>query len=150
VADIVEKAKRSEMMSRIQGKDTIPEITIRRELHRRGFRFRLHDRRLPGKPDIVLPKYQAAIQVNGCFWHGHDCHLMKWPSTRPEFWRKKILGNADRDAKNIAACADLGWRVLVVWECALKGKRRKEPDAAINEIVSWLLSKRQQGEICGK
>ncbi len=88
--DVVSRAKRGEMMSGIRGKNTKPELVIRSALHRAGYRFRLHTRSLPGKPDLVLPKYRAAIFVNGCFWHGHDCHLFKWPGTRKDFWRAKI------------------------------------------------------------
>ena len=89
MADVVDKATRSRMMAGIKGKDTKPEMLIRSELHRRGFRFRKNVKELPGKPDIVLPKYKAVIMVNGCFWHGHECHLFKWPATRPEFLREK-------------------------------------------------------------
>jgi len=149
MTDIVDKEKRSEMMSGISGRNTSPERAVRSELHRRGYRFRLHDKALPGKPDIVLPKYRALIQVNGCFWHAHDCHLMKWPSTRPEFWRKKILGNSNRDEKNIVACKELGWRLLVVWECAIKGKKRMGISEVGDEIESWLQSRSWFGNIRG-
>lgn len=91
MTDVVDKATRSRMMAGIKGKDTKPEMLIRSELHRRGFRFRKNVKDLPGKPDIVLPKYRAVIMVNGCFWHGHGCRLFKWPSTRPEFWREKSI-----------------------------------------------------------
>ena len=93
MADVVDRKTRSRMMSGIRGKNTRPELLIRKGLHARGFRFRLHDKRLPGKPDLVLPKYSAVIFVHGCFWHGHDCHLFKWPQSRREFWRKKITRN---------------------------------------------------------
>ena len=150
MTDIVEKAKRSEMMSGIRSGNTAPEKIIRSELHRLGYRFRLHDKRLPGTPDIVLPKYRAVIQVHGCFWHGHDCHLMKWPSTRPEFWRAKIEGNVIRDKKNLIECEKEGWRAMVIWECALKGKQRRNTEDVTNEIVSWLLSDSRTGEIRGE
>jgi DNA mismatch endonuclease (patch repair protein) len=110
------------MMSGIRGKDTKPEMLIRRALHARGFRFRLHDRRLPGRPDLVLPKYQTVIFVHGCFWHGHNCHLFKWPQTRLEFWRKKIEANKARDVQTLKTLRDAGWQTIEVWECALKGK----------------------------
>ena len=97
---------------------------VRRELHRRGFRFRLHSKALPGRPDIVLPKYRAVILVNGCFWHRHGCHLFKWPATDSEKWRDKLEKNVVRDAENHKAFVRLGWRVLVIWECALKGPDR--------------------------
>src|SRR4051812_22955527 len=101
--DIISKAKRSEMMAGIRGKNTKPEILIRGVLHKAGFRFRLHAKHLPGKPDLVLAKYHAAILVNGCFWHGHDCHLFRWPSTKKEFWRAKILKNRANDEKILEA-----------------------------------------------
>jgi DNA mismatch endonuclease, patch repair protein len=97
MADIVPKAKRSEMMAGIRGKNTRPEMLVRRALHAHGYRFRLHRKDLPGKPDIVLPKYRAVIFVHGCFWHGHDCHLFKWPKTREDFWIQKIKNNQERD-----------------------------------------------------
>ena len=121
MADVVSKKKRSEMMAGIRGKNTKPEIIVRKMLHAMGYRFRLHRKDLPGKPDIVLPKYRAAIFVNGCFWHGHDCHLFKWPKTREAFWREKIVGNVARDQKKTQRLLDNGWRVAVIWECSLKG-----------------------------
>ena len=124
MADIVDRATRSRMMSGIRGQDTSPERLIRRELHRRGFRFRLHHSGLPGRPDIVLPKYRVLIQVNGCFWHRHNCHLFKWPATQSQRWRDKLEANVVRDAANLRACESMGWRTLIVWECALKGKTR--------------------------
>lgn len=137
------------MMSGIKGVDTKPELIIRRGLHARGFRFRLHDKTLPGKPDLVLKKYNAVIFVNGCFWHKHDCHLFKWPKTRPTFWRKKIEGNAARDEKNVQALLDTGWRVMVVWECALKGKTRRVEDDVIESIEAWLESGDVSEEMAG-
>lgn len=124
MADIVDKPTRSRMMAGIRGKNTSPELMVRRELHRRGFRFRLHSKTLPGRPDIVLPKYRAVILVNGCFWHRHGCHLFKWPATDSEKWRDKLEKNVVRDAENHKAFVRLGWRVLVIWECALKGPDR--------------------------
>ena len=101
MVDVVSKEKRSKMMSGIRYKDTKPEIIIRKALHAKGFRYSLHNNKLPGKPDIVLPKYNAIIFIHGCFWHQHNCHLFKWPSTRPEFWQNKISGNKERDKQNI-------------------------------------------------
>ncbi len=122
MVDVVSKAKRSEMMAGIRGKDTRPEMLIRRGLHAMGYRFRVHRRDLPGNPDIVLPKYRAVIFVHGCFWHGHDCHLFKWPKTRAAFWREKIGGNVRRDSLALVSLKERGWRVHTVWECELKGK----------------------------
>lgn len=113
VTDIVDRLTRSRMMSGIKGKDTKPELIVRRELHKRGYRYKLHDNTLPGKPDVVFPKYKAIIEVHGCFWHKHDCHIFKWPKSKQEFWKAKILGNVARDQKNIAKLNTKGWRVLV-------------------------------------
>ena len=108
------------MMSGIRGKDTKPEMIVRRALHRAGFRYRLHVKDLPGKPDIVLPKYKTVIFVHGCFWHMHDCKYFKWPKTRTEFWKEKIEGNAQRDKIALKQLKDNGWNVLTVWECELR------------------------------
>lgn len=137
------------MMSGIKGVDTKPELIIRSGLHKRGYRFRLHDKSLPGKPDLVLKKYNAVIFVNGCFWHKHGCHLFKWPKTREAFWRKKIEGNAARDEKNVQALLDAGWRVMVVWECALKGKARRDAGDVIDCVEAWLASGDVSEEVLG-
>lgn len=111
-------------MSGIRGKDTKPEIVVRRLLHRLGYRFRLHCKDLPGRPDIVLPKWRTVIFVNGCYWHGHkDCHLFRLPKTRTEFWSKKIEGNQARDQRNYIVLEAAGWKVLVIWECAVSKKK---------------------------
>lgn len=136
-------------MSGIRGSDTRPEMLVRRQLHALGFRYRLHDRKLPGKPDIVLPRYSAAILVNGCFWHRHNCHLFKWPKSRPEFWRAKIQGNVERDIRNMQALKSSGWRVGVIWECALKGRTRKPPDVVATECAIWLRGTDPELEIRG-
>ena len=138
------------MMSGIRGKDTKPELLIRSALHRRGFRFRIHDKKLPGKPDIVLPKYRAIIQIHGCFWHQHNCHLFKWPDTRADFWKNKIQGNVLRDTKRQNDYHELGWRVLTIWECALKGKTRLSFDKLIDLIADWLKNGQSDLEISGK
>ncbi|WP_417496207.1 very short patch repair endonuclease [Maricaulis sp.] len=143
--DVVDSATRSRMMSGIKGKNTKPELMIRSGLHRLGFRFRLHSKDLPGKPDLVFAKYRAVIFVNGCFWHGHDCALFKWPSTRPEFWRAKIEGNRLRDSRSLEAIRDAGWRDAVIWECALKGRHRMPDEEVIKRLKIWLGS--SQGSI---
>lgn len=149
VTDIVDSKTRSRMMAGIRSKHTRPERVVRSGLHRLGFRFRLHVRELPGNPDIVLPKYHAAIFVSGCFWHGHDCNLFRWPGTRKGFWRNKIESNRLRDARNLQSCAAKGWRVLVVRECAMKGAAARPADGIIAEIARWLRSESAWGEIAG-
>lgn len=124
MADVVDIVTRSRMMAGIRGKDTGPELALRRALHRAGFRFRLHAKELPGRPDVVLPKWSAAVQVHGCFWHRHPgCRFATSPATRPEFWAAKFAGNVERDTRNHAALLALGWRVATVWECALSKER---------------------------
>lgn len=137
-------------MAGIRGVNTKPELLIRRGLHALGFRFRLHGRKLPGKPDLVLPRYRAAVFVHGCFWHGHDCPLFKWPKTRHEFWRSKIEGNRARDSGAEAALKSSGWRVLTIWECSLRGASRLEPEQVIEYAASWLRSDEPEGEIRGR
>ncbi|WP_133650723.1 very short patch repair endonuclease [Paraburkholderia flava] len=139
MVDVVDAATRSRMMSGIRGRNTKPELLIRSLLHRRGFRFRLDARDLPGRPDIVLPRYRAVVFVHGCFWHGHDCHLFKWPQTRPEFWRDKIGRNRSNDMKAQQLLRERGWRVATVWECALRGANR-DLDGVLQRLVDWLQS----------
>jgi DNA mismatch endonuclease (patch repair protein) len=147
--DVVDRTTRSRMMAGIRGVDTRPEIAVRHGLHRRGFRYRLHSPALPGKPDIVLSRHRAVIFIHGCFWHRHDCHLFKWPSSRPEFWRTKINRNHQKDAETEKALLREGWRVFTVWECALKGRTRRPLLRIIDECAAWLDSDKRQGEITG-
>ncbi|HHW4679650.1 MAG TPA: very short patch repair endonuclease [Xylella sp.] len=137
MVDVVDSATRSRMMSGIRGRNTRPEILIRSLLHRHGFRFRLHVRDLPGKPDIVLPRYHAVVFVHGCFWHGHDCPLFKWPATRPGFWRDKIGRNQTNDNRAKEALLADGWRVGIVWECALRGAA-KNIEGVAQGLADWL------------
>lgn len=121
MADVHSPETRSYNMSRIHGKDTKPEEKVRKYLFSQGFRYRKNDKRLPGKPDIVLPKYKTVIFVNGCFWHKHEgCKYFVWPKTNENFWRTKILANVSRDQKNMKLLSELGWNVIVIWECELK------------------------------
>ena len=113
-------------MSRIRSTDSKPEEIVRKFLFSQGFRYRKNDKKLPGKPDIVLPKYQTVIFVNGCFWHKHDCPRFVWPSSNQDYWRPKILGNVERDKKNADQLRSQGWNVIVVWECELKKTVRDE------------------------
>lgn len=137
MVDVVDKATRSRMMSGIQGKNTKPELLVRKYLHGRGLRFRLHARELPGKPDLVFPKYKAVVFVHGCFWHGHECTLFKWPQTRAEFWKEKIVRNRANDKRAVTSLMTGGWRVCVVWECALR-KNNEDIDVLFGRIVDWL------------
>ena len=150
MVDIVDAETRHRMMSGIRGKNTKPELQIRRLLFARGFRYRLHLKGLPGKPDLVLTKHRAVIFVHGCFWHRHHCHLFKWPSTRRDFWREKIDRNVERDRKNETRLHDEGWRVATVWECALKGRIRLEPDEVADQLSNWLQCTISTIEIKGK
>lgn len=149
MADVVNAATRSRMMAGIRGKDTRPEMILRRGLHALGFRFRLHDRRLPGSPDLVFPGRRAAVFVHGCFWHGHDCHLFRLPATRQEFWRAKIEGNAARDKAAEAALLADGWRVLTIWECALKGRERLPVETVLDRAAEWLVNGPARAIIAG-
>ncbi len=139
MADVVDPATRSRMMAGIRGKNTKPELLIRKALHARGFRYRLHCD-LPGKPDICLPRHRAVIFVHGCFWHGHDCHLFKWPKTRPEFWRAKIARNREVDRLAEERLLADGWRVATVWECAIKGRHRLQLPDVLDTLQAWLVS----------
>ena len=137
--DVLTEDQRRFNMSRIRGRDTKPETTIRRGLHARGLRFRLHRKDLPGRPDLTFPKHRAVIFVHGCFWHGHDCPLFTWPKTRKEFWREKIRKNQDRDLRTFLMLKGEGWRVLTVWECALKGVHRCSLDDVLNCCEHFIL-----------
>ena len=136
MADIVDRETRSRMMSGIRGRDTKPELAIRRHLHAAGYRFRVHDRRLPGCPDLVLPKHRAVIFVHGCFWHHHEqCRFATIPATRAEFWKSKFESNQLRDNRNSETLLRAGWRVAVVWECAVKVHREESVTA---QLIRWL------------
>lgn len=138
VADVVDKQTRSRMMAGIRGKDTKPELKLRKALHARGFRFVLHDRRLPGRPDIVLPRWNAVIEVHGCFWHRHEgCRFASTPTTRADFWAGKFKANVERDRSNIEKLHGLGWRTAIVWECTLRGK---DIDELMGKLSYWIRS----------
>lgn len=135
---------RSRMMAGIRGKDTKPELMIRRHLHRQGLRYRLFARDLPGRPDIVLPRWKAVVFAHGCFWHRHEnCSFFRLPKTRPEFWADKIQRNVERDTAAIEQLRDAGWRVAVIWECAL----RKDPDRTLDRLVAFVRSNRRFLEV---
>lgn len=149
MADVVTPATRSRMMSGIRGKDTKPEMILRRGLHGRGFRFRIHGSTLPGKPDLVFPRHRAVLFAHGCFWHGHECYLFKWPKSREEFWRTKIGQNRDRDTAAIEKLRSAGWRVGEVWECALKGRTRLPVAEVLDRCDIWLRSDDPTLEVTG-
>lgn len=140
MADTVDRETRSRMMRGIRGTNTRPELFVRRLLHAAGFRFRIHDRKLPGKPDIVLKRHRAVVLVHGCFWHGHACPLFRLPGTRRSFWKAKIARNRANDTRATGALRNGSWRVAVVWECALKGKGRLEPERLAGRLAQWLES----------
>ncbi|MBI6630352.1 very short patch repair endonuclease [Pontibaca salina] len=139
MTDIVGKQTRSRMMAGIKGKDTKPELVLRRALHARGFRYRLHSKNVPGRPDLVFSKHHAIVFVHGCFWHRHEgCRYTTTPSTRPEFWLTKFDANVARDRSVHDQLLDAGWRVATVWECALR--RPEETAWAANLLAAWLRS----------
>lgn len=128
--------QRSYNMSKIKRKDTIPELIVRKYLFSKGLRYRVDDKRYPGRPDIVLPKYKTAIYVNGCFWHHHNCSYFVWPKSNIEYWKQKIERNVKRDVQNYQEMKDMGWHVIIVWECKLKKKvRTKTLVELYDEIV---------------
>ena len=140
--------QRRRNMSAIRGKDTKPEMIVRRALHAAGLRYRLHGN-LPGKPDLVFPGRRAVIFVHGCFWHGHDCPMFKLPATRQDFWREKIERNRARDAENEAALRRLDWRVMTIWECALIGRARLNSEAAVARVQMWLSGRAMSVSLSG-
>ncbi|QMV26691.1 DNA mismatch endonuclease Vsr [Brucella sp. BO3] len=150
MADIVSSDVRSRMMAGIRATNTKPELIVRRALHAGGFRYKLHDRSLPGKPDIVFPRYHAVLFIHGCFWHGHDCHLFRMPTTRPEFWLEKIKRNREVDQRVDEQLSGAGWRIGVVWECSMKGRTRRDLAEIIGLCADWLHGSIPRLEIRGK
>lgn len=137
-------------MAAIKGSHTKPELLIRKALYANGLRYRLHVKNLPGRPDLVFPRHRAVVFVNGCFWHRHDCHLFKWPSTRQDFWREKIDRNVANDERAISALVAAGWRVGIVWECALKGPTRRNFAEAMQHLAGWVESRERTITIRGR
>lgn len=134
--DSLSKAERSERMSRVRGRDTKPEVLVRRLVHRMGFRYRLHDRRLPGAPDLVFKSRRKAIFIHGCFWHRHSdptCKLARMPKSKLDFWQAKLEGNRARDQRNQSNLDEMGWQYLIVWECELRHRERLE-----NKLLAFL------------
>lgn len=149
MADVHDADTRSRNMAAIRGRNTRPELLIRKFLHAAGFRYRLHAKDLAGKPDMVFPRYHAVVFVHGCFWHRHDCHLFKWPEARNDFWRVKIAGNVARDEAAIQKLEQAGWRIATIWECALKGRTKLDFPEAMQRLADWLRSDDREIEIRG-
>ena len=145
--DVLTAAQRQLNMARVRGRDTKPEWQVRRDLHRAGFRYRLHIRALPGRPDLALPRHRTVIFVHGCFWHGHSCRAANLPATRTDFWRAKIDGNRARDVASTKALIQSGWRVFTVWECALRGRARQPLGVLVERLTAWLRSGELRGEL---
>ena len=139
MSDIFSPERRSEIMSKISGKDTKPEILVRKFLFAQGLRFRKNDKRFPGKPDIVLPKYKTVVFIHGCFWHGHfNCRKSKLPETRKEFWEIKINSNIERDNRDLQKLKELGWQTIIVWQCELSSKKRIDSlNRLLNDIKNF-------------
>ncbi len=135
MADIFNREKRSLIMSRIPGKNTKPELIIRKALFSEGYRYRLHRKDLPGNPDIVFPNRKKVIFVNGCFWHGHNCKKAALPATNKSFWEKKLTGNKERDKKNLARLKAMGWKPLIIWQCEIK---KNTLETKINKVKAFL------------
>lgn len=148
--DTVDQKTRGRIMAAIRGKDTKPEMRLRSLLHRAGFRFRLYAKDLPGRPDIVLPKHRAVIQVYGCFWHGHGCGRFQMPATRRRYWAQKIAANKMRDERTEAELVKLGWRVATVWECAVMNTDERTLKTILQRLSKWLSSPRKRIEIAQK
>lgn len=145
--DKISREARSRIMAAVHGKDTGPEMRIRRGLHALGFRYRVHVKTLPGKPDIVLARYRAVILINGCFWHLHGCKRSTIPEEKRQFWETKLKGNKERDERNVRSLLGSGWRVLVIWECAFGKKGTHEIPDLLAETSDWIRSENTYGEI---
>ena len=150
MADVHTPDVRSKNMAAIRNRDTKPEVFVRKALFAQGFRYRKNVKTLPGKPDIVLPKYKAVILIHGCFWHGHSCYLFKVPKTRTDFWLNKIEENRTRDLRNTRELEAQGWRVLVIWECALKGKHKLSEHELLKKTENWIRFQGEKAEIAGR
>ena len=141
MADVLTPAQRRFNMSQISGRDTKPELLVRHGLHALGLRYKLHDKTLPGRPDLVFPRFKAVVFVHGCFWHAHGCGYSKIPATRAVFWRKKIEGNVIRDARTIEILGKMGWRVAVIWECAVRRQGDTYVKSSIKRVADWIRRK---------
>lgn len=141
MSDIYSKSKRSDIMSKISGKETKPEILVRKYLFSKGFRFRKNVKELPGKPDIVLPKYRVVIFIHGCFWHGHFCKRGNLPSSNIQFWKDKISQNQSRDEDVIQKLRELNWRIIVIWQCEIQNNSSRE--ARLSQLISDIIDRNE-------
>ena len=140
MVDAHNSATRSKNMPAVKSKDTKPEITIRKNLFSKGFRYRLHDKKLPGSPDLVLKKFNTCIFINGCFWHMLQCDMFVFPKSNINFWKKKLESNRKRDNSNLKKLLEIGWRVIIVWECSLRGKNKLPLEEVIARITNTLIN----------
>lgn len=147
--DTVDKATRSLIMSRVGHKNTGPEIILRSILHRMGLRYRLHDRALPGSPDLVFRRFGGVIFVHGCYWHSHGCYKSTVPTSHRTFWTEKFTANRQRDERNIRLLLERGWRVMIVWECALLGKTAIPAQGLTRQVHAWLRGTKGRGQVSG-
>jgi len=138
MTDVHDRQTRSRNMAAIKSHNTKPELLVRKELHRRGFRYSLKNKALPGKPDLVLTKYRVAVFVHGCFWHKHDCRYFKLPKSNTQFWVNKLNSNVERDSEVIGQIIGMGYRVFVIWECAFKGENKEHLDAELQKVLEWV------------
>ena len=149
MTDIVTPTVRSRMMSAIKGRNTKPELLVRKRLFARGLRYSLHVSSFPGKPDLVFRRYNAVVFVHGCFWHAHECDLFKWPRTRPEWWKDKLMANRRRDIQVKGLIRDIGWRQLTIWECAIRGVGRRDLSEVMAMASIWISDSCVDEEITG-
>ena len=145
--DTVDRLARSKIMSSVGQKNTGAELLLRTALHKTGLRYRLHVRSLPGSPDLVFNRYKAVIFVHGCYWHSHGCYRSTIPKSHRKFWTNKFAANRARDTRNLNLLLEAGWRVLTVWECALRGRSARPATAVAAAVKSWLKSSKRRGEI---
>ena len=148
MADVVDAATRSRMMSKIRSQDTKPELLVRRHLHARGLRYVLGGAGLPGRPDLVFPKWKVAVFVHGCFWHWHACHLSRLPASNRKFWRAKLNNNQTRDAVSLLSLLTAGWRVATIWECSLRGTvALQQLNRKMDVLSNWIKSPRTRKRV---
>lgn len=147
MTDVHDRQTRSRNMAAIKGSNTKPELRVRKEFHRRGLRYSLKNKLIPGRPDLVLSKYRVAVFIHGCFWHRHHCNYFKLPKSNTEFWNNKINANVKRDTEVIRQITAAGYRILIIWECSFKGKNKEDPDVLFERILYWIRTEDKNSEI---